>query len=248
MTSSVLTAHAASAALKEFAKPKKAKANARYFKCGKGEYGEGDLFLGVTVPEARSIAKRYVALSLNECLRLIKSPLHEERLLALMILSLRFKRADEKEQRRIYSLFMKNLRYVNNWDLVDSSAHLIAGAYLFDKDRTPLYELARSKNLWKKRVAIIATFDFIRKNDFGDTLKIAEILVDDTHDLIHKAVGWMLREVGNRDQAMEESFLRRHYKTMPRTMLRYAIEKFPIALRQRYMNGTVRSGQLKTLS
>lgn len=234
-----LSAKDASRALKKRANSKNVDILLRFFKTGKGEYGEGDIFIGVKVPQTRDVAKAFRKLPLRQSLQLLKSKVHEERLLALMILANQFPKADEKTQKQIYTLFMKNLRYVNNWDLVDSSAHLIAGAYLFDKNRAPLYKLARSKRLWEKRVAVIATYWFIRKYDFADTLKISEILLNDEHDLIHKAVGWMLREVGNRDFKTEEQFLKKHSKKMPRTMLRYAIEKFPETLRLRYLKGKV---------
>lgn len=234
-----VTAKTARAALKKLSSSKNAEVLKRFFKTGKGQYGEGDIFYGIKVPETRAVARLYSKLPLQECSTLLKAKVHEERLLALMIMGLQFRKGTEEQKKKIYSFYIKHLRYVNNWDLVDSSAHIIAGAYLFDKSREPLYRLARSQNLWEKRVAIIATFWFIRLNDFSDTLRISEILLDDEHDLIHKAVGWMLREVGKRDLKTEQKFLANHYKKMPRTMLRYAIEKFPEALRLRYLKGAV---------
>lgn len=204
------------------ADPKKAEIYQRFFKTGEGEYGEGDVFIGLTVPFQRKIAKKYKDLSFAEVEKLLQSPVHEERLVALFILMEQYK--DNK--RKIVSLYLHNRRHVNNWDLVDLSAHKILGDYLKDKDRKILYKLAESKSIWDKRIAIIATFAFIRDNDFQDALKISEILLKDGHDLIHKAVGWMLREIGNRDLKVEEEFLEKHYRDMPRTMLRYAIEKF----------------------
>jgi 3-methyladenine DNA glycosylase AlkD len=235
----VSNAKAASNALKKFSNLKNSQILAKFFKTGKGEYGEGDVFYGVQVQKTRTIAKQFFDLPVEDCLILLKSKIHEERLLALFILGKKFKHADETDRKKLYLLYMKNLRYVNNWDLVDSSAYMIAGGYLYEESRKPLYRLAHSKNLWKKRVAIIATFHFIRRNDFVDTLKIAKILLNDKHDLIHKAVGWMLREIGKRDLNRLEEFLARHYQKMPRTMLRYAIEKLPQRRRLRYLKGTL---------
>ncbi|MFC1598057.1 DNA alkylation repair protein [Patescibacteria group bacterium] len=206
-----------------------------FFKTGKGEYGEGDKFLGITVPLQRKVAKKYRDLPLVEVEKLLQSPIHEHRLTALFILVDQFNKADEAGKARIYKLYLKNTKYINNWDLVDSSAHFIVGGYLLDRPRDVLYKMARSRDLWKKRIAVLATFMFIREDDFKDALRISEILLQDEHDLIHKAVGWMLREVGNRDQATEEKFLKKHHKKMPRTMLRYAIEKFDEKKRQAYL-------------
>lgn len=207
----------------------KAKVFKRFFKAGKGEYGEGDKFIGVTVPQIRTVAKKYKELSLKENQILIKSPIHEHRLCALLILVDRFKgkRVDMKVKKSIYEYYLKNKKHINNWDLVDLSAQYIVGGYLMEtKDRTTLYKLAKSKNLWERRIAIISTFELIRYRKFDETLKISEILLNDKHDLIHKAVGWMLRELGNRDQVAEEKFLQKNYDRLPRTTLRYAIEKF----------------------
>ncbi len=199
----------------------------RYFKTGKGDYGEGDIFIGVTVPDTRKIARKYKNITLNEIKQLLESKIHEYRLLALLILVDKYRSSEEKEKIEICDFYLKHAKYVNNWDLVDSSAHLILGEHLTNKDRSILEKLAKSSNLWEKRIAIIATMHFIRNNEFQETFKIATILLDDKHDLIHKAVGWMLREVGKKDKKAEEQFLKKYYKEMPRTMLRYAIEKFP---------------------
>lgn len=211
----------------------------RYFKTANGEYGEGDIFLGVHVPELRKLARKYAALAAEEIMRLLQSPIHEERALALLILVRSYAKGDEPVRARIYETYLRNTRYINNWDLVDVSAPHIVGAYLMDKSRDPLYELAESESLWERRISVIATAHFIKRDQFRDTLEVSKILLADKHDLIHKAVGWMLREVGKRDLACEEGFLRRHYKRMPRTMLRYAIEKFPEKKRRMYLKGEV---------
>jgi 3-methyladenine DNA glycosylase AlkD len=176
---------------------------------------------------------------ITEILTLLKSPYHEERLFALLVLVDKFSKSDAQEQGRIYSLYLAHTAYINNWDLVDSSASHIVGAFLVNRPTKPLLKLAHSESLWERRIAIMATFYFIRLNRFSDTLRIAHMLKDDPEDLIHKAVGWMLREVGNRDRSAEETYLKHHYKDMPRTMLRYAIEKFPEARRQMYLNGKI---------
>jgi 3-methyladenine DNA glycosylase AlkD len=225
------TAAAVTKALKDIGTPEKAASSARFFKTGKGQYGYGDVFFGVTVPEQRMVAKNYAALPLVEIGKLLRSKVHECRLTGLLILVRRFVRAEAPERERIAAFYLRHKRRINNWDLVDLSAPSILGMHLLGKDRSILYELARSKNLWDRRIAIIATFAFIRHGDHDDTLAIAESLLDDEHNLIHKAVGWMLREVGNRSPAVEEAFLEEHVAKMPRTMLRYAIEKFPEAKR-----------------
>ena len=214
---------------------KRAEASAWFFKTGKGEYGEGDVFLGITVPEQRKIAKKYFNLSLNNLKILISSKIHEYRLISLFILINKYKKSDNKDKKKIFNFYLKNTKCINNWDLVDISAPNIVGDYLLSKDKKILYKLAKSKNLWERRISIISTFRFIRENQFKDTLKISEILLNDEHDLIHKAVGWMLREIGKRDQKIEEKFLKKYYKTMPRTMLRYAIEKFEENKRKSYL-------------
>ncbi len=210
----------------------------RFFKTGAGEYGEGDIFLGIRVPVIRKRVKELFTISLQDNLDLLKSPYHEARLLALLILVKKYLSSKTRaEKKAIYQAYMKHTEFINNWDLVDSSAGQIVGAYLFSKNRKPLYRLVRSKSLWERRIGVMATFYFIKKEDFSDTLAIAELLLKDEEDLIHKAVGWMLREVGNRNLKKEESYLNKHYKNMPRTMLRYAIEKFSEKKRQVYLYG-----------
>ncbi|MBU0615799.1 MAG: DNA alkylation repair protein [Nanoarchaeota archaeon] len=216
---------------------KQARLLQRFFKTGKGEYGEGDIFLGIKVPVQRKISKQFNGLSLDEIQQLLDSKVHEHRMVGLFILIENYKKSDDKK--KIFDFYLSNTSNINNWDLVDLSAPNIVGDYLLDKDRSVLYKLARSDLLWEKRISILATFAFIRENDFKDNLKIANVLLNDKHDLIHKAVGWMLREVGKRDQEVEEKFLKDHYKSMPRTMLRYAIEKFSEEKRQDYLKGKV---------
>ncbi len=211
----------------------------RFFKTGPEEYGAGDLFRGIRIPVLRKLVKEYQTLSLTETEELLHSSYHEDRLLALLILVHNFSRGDGEIKIKIYDSYLRNTRFINNWDLVDSSAHLVVGAFLWDKDRKVLHQLARSNDLWERRIAILATFFFIKRGEFKDTLKIARILLFDQEDLIHKAVGWMLREVGQQDLNAEESFLCNHYQLMPRVMLRYAIEKFPESQRQRYLRGDV---------
>ncbi len=225
--------------LQELGSREKAKVLQRFFKTGPGEYGEGDVFVGVKVPELRKLAKEYQKITVKEVKQLLKSAIHEERLLALFILVRKYSKGNEAEKKRIYELYLKNTQFINSWDLVDSSAHHIIGAFLVDKSMEPLYSLAKSMNLWERRISIISTFYFIKHNKYAETLKISEILLTDEQDLIHKAVGWMLREVGKRHMPTEEKFLRKHYKRMPRTMLRYAIEKFPEDKRQRYLKGKI---------
>lgn len=276
--------------LEALANPSRATILQKYFMTGRGEYAEGDLFLGVRVPAVRKIAKKYRNLELNAVCELLTSPIHEERFLALVIMVKQFSRvggagtsrgaeksgsagtsrvtdgevgadgaeksgsvgmldgavvtqgietSDLASRRHYYETYMAHLEYINHWDLVDTSAMHIPGAYLFDRARDPLYELAGSDHLWSRRVAIVSTYYFIKRDDFEDTLALAEMLLHDPHDLMHKAVGWMLREVGKRDRAVEEEFLTRTYLEMPRTMLRYAIEKFPEELRQAYLKGRV---------
>ena len=240
-----MTARASAAAirarLRALADPVIAAHSARFFKSGPGEYGAGDRFLGVRVPDVRRVAREFRAAPLGAALALLRSPLHEERLLALVLLVERFERGDESERARIYAQFRNHTpRYVNNWDLVDTAAYRIVGAYLEARDRGPLYELARSRSIWERRVAIVATFGYIKKGAFDDTLAIARVLLRDRDDLIHKAAGWMLREVGNRDRVELERFLRAHHAAMPRTMLRYAIEKLTKRRRLAYLRGTAR--------
>lgn len=222
--------------LKNLADPIRAITSQSFFKTGKGQYGEGDIFLGITVPSQRKIAEKYNELEIKDIEQLLKSKIHEERLVSLLILVSKFQTGDEKVKKEIFDFYLKNAKFVDNWDLVDLSAHKIVGEYLFDKDKNILLELAKSQNLWEKRIAIVATFYFIKQKEYKYTFKIAEILLNDKHDLIQKAVGWMLREVGkNISQEIEEEFLKKHYKKMPRTMLRYSIERFDESLRKFYL-------------
>jgi 3-methyladenine DNA glycosylase AlkD len=216
-----------------------AKTLKRFFKTGPGEYAEGDIFLGIRVPDLRKLAKEYQDIASNEITVLLTSPIHEERLLALLILVRTYSNGDESTKRKIYELYFRHIHFINNWDLIDGSAAHIVGAFLMDKSKEPLYHLAQSKNFWLRRISIISTFYFIKHNEFSETLKIAAMLISDKENLIHKAVGWMLREVGNRDLQAEERFLRNHYQQMPRTMLRYATEKFPEPKRQHYLQGKI---------
>ena len=225
--------------LQELGSREKAKVLQRFFKTGPGEYGEGDVFVGVKVPELRKLAKEYQKITVKEVKQLLRSAIHEERLLALFILVRKYSKGNEAEKKRIYELYLKSTQFINNWDLVDSSAHHIIGAFLKDKSKEPLYSLAKSMNLWERRISIISTFHFIKYDKYAETLKISEILLTDEQDLIHKAVGWMLREIGKRHLPTEEKFLRKHYKRMPRTMLRYAIEKFQEDKRQGYLKGKI---------
>ena len=223
--------------LQSLSDPKKAKVMQRFFKTGPGEYGEGDVFLGVTVPNSRQVAKKFGLLSLDDVKTLLYSDVHEERLAALLILVQKYASAFEGGE-EIVRFYLDNIKQVNNWDLVDVSAPSMIGEYLMNRERNLLFKLARSRNVWERRVAVVATLHFIRNNDFHDTLKIVEVLLADSHDLIHKAAGWMLREVGKRDLAAEEVFLDKHYSVMPRTMLRYAIEKFSEKKKRHYMKIT----------
>ncbi len=213
--------------LRKTANPEKAKTLQRFFKTGVGEYGEGDIFLGVTVPQTREIVKEFWRETpLAEVQELLNSGIHEERLTGLLILVAKYQKSDEEHRKLIYNFYLQNTRNVNNWDLVDLTAPNIVGNFLLDKNRKILYKLAKSKNLWERRIAVVSCFAFIRNNDFKDTLKLSEILLGDKEDLIHKAAGWMLREIGKRDVSVLKNFLEQHCKNMPRTMLRYSIEKF----------------------
>jgi 3-methyladenine DNA glycosylase AlkD len=223
--------------LRALGNPKDADFLAGFFKTGPGQYGEGDVFIGVRVPVIRKLAKEFALLPLPEVENLLHSPIHEERLAALVILVAQAAQAEAKTRKAIYDFYLANTEFINNWDLVDLSAPQIVGACLADRSRRPLYGLAKSSWLWDRRISILATFHFIRLGDFNDTLKIAEMLLGDPEDLMHKAVGWMLREVGKRDVAALEGFLERHCRVMPRTMLRYAIEKFSDEKRRKYMTG-----------
>jgi len=232
-----LTRGSLSKQLRALADPLAAQQQARFFKTAPGEYGEGDRFIGVRVPALRQLARQYAGLSIADMLSLLRSPIHEQRLLALLLLIRAYQKAAEPQQHQIYRNYLKNTRYINNWDLVDVSADKIMGDWLFHhvRDKPVLQQLAGSRDLWRRRIAVMATFYFIRQHDFRPTLVLARTLRDDPHDLIHKAVGWMLREIGKRDMQLEKSFLDKHAVHMPRTMLRYAIEKFPPPLRQYYL-------------
>ncbi len=228
--------------LKGIADSEIAEHSARFFKSGPGEYGEGDQFLGIRVPNQRAIAKSYSHISLNDVHDLLKSPYHEIRLTALLILVYKYQKAKKYEQREnIYQFYIDHLDKVNNWDLVDSTAKYIVGQFLheYNQDRSVLYTLSDSKNLWERRIAIIATFHFINKGDFETTLELSEKYLTDHEDLIHKATGWMLREIGKQNESVLINFLDMHYQKMPRTMLRYSIEKLDEPVRQRYLKGEI---------
>jgi 3-methyladenine DNA glycosylase AlkD len=210
----------------------------RFFKTGKGEYGEGDRFLGIRVPLIRKCVREYRGISLDDTLELLQSPFHEARQLALLILVAKYAAAaTDSAAAQIYRSYRRHTPHINNWDLVDCSAEHIVGAHLLFRNRSPIHKLASSRSLWERRIAVMATFHFIKRNDFADTFVIAERLLHDREDLIHKAVGWMLREIGKRDRESEEAFLMQHYRTMPRTMLRYAIEKFAPDERRAFLRG-----------
>ncbi len=225
--------------LKQLASSETAEILQKFFKTGPGEYGEGDIFIGVKVPDLRKLAKEFQDITISEVRALLASSIHEERLLALLILVRNYASGDEITKKKIYELYLENTPFINSWDLVDGSAHHIVGAFLMGKNKAPLFRLAKSENLWERRIAIISTFYFIKLGQYQETLGIAEILLTDPEDLIHKVVGWMLREIGKRDRVAEETFLKKHYMKMPRTMLRYAIEKFPEPKRQRYLKGKI---------
>jgi len=229
--------------LKKFSSREKSKVLSRFFKTGKGEYAEGDKFIGVVVPDQRMIAKKFFrSVALDEITALLQSNIHEHRLTALFLLIMKYNVAlGEESKKNIVDIYLSNRKFINNWDLVDLSAEKILGDYLynFDKPRKMIYDFAKDDHLWTQRIAILTTFYFIRKNDFNDTLRIAKIFLDHEHDLIHKASGWMLREIGKRDFSVEYDFLQKHYKRMPRTMLRYAIEKFKPELKEKFLNGTI---------
>jgi 3-methyladenine DNA glycosylase AlkD len=225
--------------LRSLADPEKAKVLQRFFKTGPGEYGEGDRFLGIVVPAIRKQVRELHDTPLPEVKKLLRSSVHEERLLALLLFVKKYEKGDDALKEKIYGLYLNSTKHINNWDLVDLTAEKIVGPHLRNGARGPLYRLARSKSLWERRIALLSTFHFIKNHEFAETLRIARMLLQDGEDLIHKAVGWMLREVGKRDVAALEGFLRKHYRAMPRTMLRYAIERFPEAKRKKYLNGTV---------
>jgi 3-methyladenine DNA glycosylase AlkD len=222
--------------LAQLGDPERAKNSRWFFKTGKGQYGEGDIFLGIPVPEQRKVAKKYFLLSLDDVQELLNSKIHEYRFTALVILISKYRKAEESLKEEIFNFILKNTQNINNWDLVDLSAPRIIGDYLLNKERSILYKLAKSKSVWERRISILSTFTFIDNNDFKDALNISELLLNDEHDLIHKAVGWALREIGKRDQNVEEQFLAKYYTHMPRTMLRYAIEKFAEKKRKKYLS------------
>jgi 3-methyladenine DNA glycosylase AlkD len=230
-----MTAKEARKKLKVLSSAEVAKSAARFFKTGPGQYGEGDTFIGIKVPTLRTVSREFRAMPLEHIESLLRSPIHEERHLALMILVLQVAKSDDAQRKVTFNLYLRNTRFVNNWDLVDCSAPQIVGAYLMNRSRKPLLELAKSNSLWERRIAIVATQHFIRFGDLGETLTISQKLLKDKEDLIHKAAGWMLREVGKKDQAVLEAFLDRHGTAMPRTMLRYAIERFTPARRRAYL-------------
>jgi 3-methyladenine DNA glycosylase AlkD len=232
----VPTAAAVRARLRSLADERVAKSSRSFFKTARGDYGYGDRFLGIRVPTLRKTAREFHAAPLAAAFTLLRSRFHEERLVALLMLVARYARGTAAERQLIYEQYLAHVpQHVNNWDLVDSSAPYIVGVHLAERDRAVLYELARSPHLWSRRVALLATFAFIKRGSFDDTLALAKLMLDDREDLIHKAAGWMLREVGNRDRAVAEAFLRRHCRRMPRTMLRYAIERFPEGARRAYL-------------
>jgi 3-methyladenine DNA glycosylase AlkD len=226
-----------SARLRAVASHEVAAISQRFFKTAPGEYGAGDIFLGIKIPVLRRLAREYRTAGAAEVCELLQSRFHEERLFALLLMMQRYAGANEDEREALYRLYLASTSCINNWDLVDISAPHIVGRHLQSRARAVLLQLAASSDLWERRIAIIATLHFIRGNEFSDTLQIARMLLHDPHDLIHKAVGWMLREVGKRDRTVAEDFLKTHYQTMPRTMLRYAIERFPETLRLRYLHG-----------
>jgi 3-methyladenine DNA glycosylase AlkD len=234
-----LTAAAIRRRLAAHTEPHRIPSLQRFFKTGPGEYGEGDVFAGVRLSGIHAVCRDCRGAQLEAIRSLLRSRVHEERLLALLLLVDAFKRGDEPARRRAYEFYLSHTAYIDNWDLVDASAPYIVGGWLNDRSRAPLRRLATSPSLWERRIAILATFYFIRQGELEPTFRIADILLQDRHDLIHKAVGWMLREAGNRDGAAERRFLKTHYQRMPRTMLRYAIEKFPPAERKRYLAGKI---------
>ncbi len=225
--------------IKSLASAEVAKTHLWFFKTGKGEYGEGDKFAGLKVPVQRKIAKEFNHLTFSELKKLLASKIHEERLIALLILVEKYGKSNQSEKEKIFNFYLNNRKGINNWDLVDLSAPKIIGEHLLNKDRKILFDFAKSKNLWERRIAILSTLAFIRMNDFYTTLQISDILIEDDHDLIHKAVGWMLREIGKKNLKVEEDFLKSRYKKMPRTMLRYSIEKFSKSKRQKYLQGKI---------
>ena len=230
-----MTAGSIEQAVKRGGNKARAQGSARFFKTGPGEYGAGDIFAGLTVPACRIIAKHYHELKLSEIKKLLHSPIHETRLIGFLILVEQFRREKKLEREKIFKFYLANLKRANNWDLVDLSAPKIAGVCLVNKPKDILFKLAQSKNLWGRRVAMVSTYAFIQANHLTTTFKLAELLKSDRHDLMHKAIGWMLREAGKKDERKLEKFLRQHLTSLPRTTLRYAIERFPEAKRQKYL-------------
>ncbi len=222
--------------LRKYANPVRAKISRNFFKTGPGEYGEGDRFLGLTIAQVRNVTGQF-ELDFNEVSKMLKSPLHEVRMAGVLLLVEKYRKADKGMRKKVFKFYMSRSKSVNNWDLVDSSAHQIAGNYLGDKDRGILYRFAKSKNLWQRRIAIVSTYDGIRAGRFSDTFKISKILLSDKHDLIHKSCGWMLREADKRTPGAIDGFLKKHHKRMPRTMLRYAIERFEKTKRKKILAG-----------
>ena len=212
------------AEIKKFSNPERAKVSGWFFKTGKGDYGYGDKFIGLTVPLQRKIADKFVDISLKDLGKLLKSDIHEHRFIALEILVMKYEKGLENKK-KIIDFYLKNTKHINNWDLVDTSAPYIMGNFLLNRPKNILYKLAQSKNIWERRIAIVSTLEFIRNNKFSDTIKISKILLKDSHDLIHKAVGWALREMGKKNEKMLVGFLNQYYKKMPRTALRYSIER-----------------------
>ena len=211
----------------------------RFFKTGKGQYAEGDIFWGISVPEQREVAKHFKSIALEELSNVIKSDIHEHRLTASIILVNQFRKGNAEKKAEIFNFYIEHIEHINNWDLVDGTAPTIVGEYLFQKNRDLLFQFASDSNLWKQRIAVIATMYFIKKHDFETTFELAKILLNHPHDLMHKAIGWMLREIGKKNYELEFEFLSQHYKNMPRTMLRYAIEKFDEPIRQQFLKGEV---------
>ena len=234
-----LTASAIRARLHAHADPSSVPILQRFFKTARGEYGEGDRFIGVRVPAMRRVCRECRGASLTQVGRLLRSRVHEERLLALLLVVDAFSRADDRDRRTLYDFYLSNTHFINNWDLVDASAEHIVGGWLRGRSRAPLARLARSASLWERRIAIVATCHFIKRGELEETFRIADLLVGDRHDLIHKAVGWMLREAGKRDTRALRGFLKDRYRSMPRTMLRYAIERLPEPERRRYLEGRI---------
>lgn len=232
--------HLLQRALRTKARPEKIAIYKNFFKTGPGQYGEGDQFIGITVPDTRAIAQQFVTIKQKELVPILHSPIHEDRMCALIILTYQYQKAQtETERKSIVDFYIKHHLCGNNWDLIDGTADKIIGPWLLNRPKELLYQYARSPNLWERRIAIITTFHFIKQKQYAETLKLAEMLLQDKHDLIHKAVGWMLREVGKRDEPALKAFLAKHYQEMPRTMLRYAIEQFPETVRKQYLKGTI---------